>query len=224
MTPDPTRVAAQYEAIRLYRRAEDLLADMDGMVRQASRGRVKTAGEVIFKKDLSGDAAQWAYATPGPSERIIGDFNYSPKNLKPLAKTLRATLAGLGHVLSAYNTFAKVKSARVSPDGNLGGKGFIQKITDMRKQFMNTVEALSALSDTLYDEVNAPHWSVISRQEDSAQKTQVQEMISDVEEIRNDPEEWAEEQIEEEFEDSGSDKSMGKTASRVAFRWLEDPK
>ena len=83
---------------------------------------------------------------------------------------------------------------------------------------MNCVESLSALSDTLYDEVNAPHWSVLSRQEDSEQKREVQEMIEDVEEIRSDPEEWAEEQIEEEFEDN---EGLAKTASRLAGRWLE---
>ena len=221
MTPNPQRVAAQYEAIQLYKQAEGLLANMDGLVRQASGGRVKTAGEVIFKKDMSGDASQWAYATPGPSERILGDFNYSPKNMKPLAKTLRATLASLGHVLSAYHSFAKLKSARVSPDGAIGGKGFIQKISDMRRQFMNTVEALSALSDTLYDEVNAPHWAAISRQESPQAKQDVQDMIADVEQIKNDPEEWAEDQIEDEFDDEPDESSMGKTASRVATRWLE---
>jgi hypothetical protein len=141
--------------------------------------------------------------------------------MKPLAKTLRSTLASLGHILSAYHAFAKLKSARVSPDGSLGGKGFIQKITDMRKQFMNTVEALSSLSDTLYDEVNAPHWAAISRQKDPGAKQQVQDMIADVEEIKNDPEEWADDQIEEEFEESDVEASMGKTASRLASRWLE---
>jgi len=217
--PDPQRVAAIYQARCLYSRAESLFASMDRIASQETGGRIKTAGEVIFRKDRGGDENQWAYADVGPSERVIGDFNYSPKNLKPLARALRSTLAGLGHVLSAYNVFAKTKSARVSPDGSLGGKGFIQKISDMRRQFMNCVESLSALSDTLYDEVNAPHWSVLSRQEDSEQKREVQEMIEDVEEIRSDPEEWAEEQIEEEFEEGNE--GVAKTASRLASRWLE---
>lgn len=218
MQPDPKRVAAHFQAICLFRQAESQLASMDEAARVATQGRVKTAGEVIHKKDRSGDEHQWAYADIGPSERLIGDFNYSPKNLKPVARTLRATLAGLGHVLSAYNTFAKVKSARVSPDGSLGGKGFIQKIADMRRQFMNCVEALSALTDTLYDEVNAPHWSVLSRQKDPETKAEVAELIADVEDIRSDPEDWAEEQIEEEFENDGG---TNKTASRLATRWLE---
>ena len=211
------KLAARYVAEGLYREAQaqlEALEKVDPLLKQG--GRVKTAGEVVFRKDLSGDASQWAYATPGPSERTLGSFNYNPKNAKPLAKTLRSTLAALGHVLSAYNVFAKVKSARVSPDGNLGGKGYIQKIADMRKQYMNTVEALSALTDTIYDEVNAPHWAVLSRQESPEDKQEVAAILEDVEEIREDPEEWAETQIEEEFEEHS------KEASDLGRRWMEE--
>lgn len=196
--PDPKRVAKAY---------------------LAKQGRTKVAGEVIFKKDMSNDANAWAYGTVAPSERqILNDFNYSPKNMKPLAKVLRASLAALGHTLSAYQQFAKIKSAKVSPDGNLGGKGYIQKIADMRKQYMNVVEALSSITDTLYDETTAPHWSAVSRQEEDEDRQEVLELISDAEQIRDDPQEWAEEQLEEEFEEAP--KVQGKTAARVARRWV----
>jgi hypothetical protein len=201
--PDPNRVAAAF---------------------LAKKGHSKVAGEVIFKKDRGDDLSSWAYNDIAPSEREIGrDYNYSPRNAKNLARILRATLAALGHSLAAYNQFAKVKSAKISPDGNLGGKGYIQKISDMRKQFMNIVEALSSLSDTIYDEVNAPHWSVVSRQEDDESKAQVADLIQDVEKIRNDPQEWAQDQIQEEFHDDP--KARGKTAGvnlssvRVARAW-----
>lgn len=179
--PDPKRVAALY---------------------LGQPGRVKTAGEVIFKKDRGDDVGSWAYNDNAPSMREIPrDFNYSPRNQKPLAKILRATLAALGHTLSGYNRFAKIKSARVSPDGNLGGRGYIQKIADMRKQYMNCVEALSALADTVYDEINAPHWSLISRQEGDEEKAEISALIGDAESIRSDPQEWAENEMKEEFED-----------------------
>ena len=219
-SPDPKRVASMYQARQLLAEAHTLLQGMEKV-----SSRVKTAGEVVFRKDLSGDANQWAYAIPGPSERFLGEFKFAPKNAKPLAKSLRSSLAALGHVLSAYNTFAKIKSARVSPDGSLGGKGYIMKISDMRRQFMNVVEALSALSDTLYDEVNAPHWSFLSRLGDDPEaKQELAELIQDAEEIRENPEGWAEDQLEEEFEDesSATAKSTVKTASKVASRWFEE--
>jgi hypothetical protein len=207
----------------------------------AQRGHSRIAGEVIFKKDRSNDANQWAFADQPPSRReLTGDFNYSPKNMKPLATVLRATLAALGHTLSAYNQFAKIKSAKISPDGSLGGRGYIQKIQDMRRQYMNCVEALSALSDTLYDETTAPHWAVLSRQQDEKEEKQIVELIQDSEQIREDPQEWAEAQLSVQFdddswleddeEDLAGTRIFTKSASQirlevrtgqVALRWLE---
>ena len=183
----------------------------------------RTAGEVRFVKDNSNDANSWAWKQ-GPSERNMQpDYNYNPKRKKALAKVLRSTTASMGHAMSAYNSFTKIKSADVSPDGNLGGKGYIQKIMDMRKQYMNVVEALSALSDTIYDEINAPHWAAISRQESEEDKKEVAQIIQDAEEIKEDPEGWAEDQEDTMDEDHTP---MGKTASskRIPTKYLRGDK
>lgn len=183
--------------------------------------RTKTAGEVRFIKDRGGDEKQWGWGSPGPSEReIVREYKFRPSKREPLARVLRSTLMGLGHVQSAYNTFTKVKSADVSPDGNLGGKGYIQKIGDMRRQFMNCSEALSSLSDTLYDEIQAPHWNPGVATQNPREREKVQEILEDVEEIKSDPEDWAEEEEAEMDEDNRGGTS--KTASfRVASRFLQ---
>lgn len=181
--PNPTRVAAAYQA-------------------QTAHTRAKTAGEVRFIKDRGGDKNEWAWGTPGPSAREIGeDFTFKNKYLKPLSLTLRATLMAMGHAIAAQNTFAKIKSADVSPDGALGGKGYIQKIADMRRAYMNAVEALSALSDTLHDEIKAPHWHNENSDGGSRERDEVKSILTDVEEIEKDPEGWAEEEEEESEED-----------------------
>lgn len=160
---------------------------------------VRTAGEVRFIKDRGGDKENWAYADTGPSQRDMNvEFEFNPSRLKPLAKCLRSALMALGHTQSAYHEFAKIKSAVVSPDGNLGGKGYIQEIRAMRRQFMNCSEALSALTDTLYDEINAAHWAMENPTVDR-QRDDVKEIMDDVEEIRENPEQVAEEQEEEQF-------------------------
>jgi len=193
--------------------------------------RIKTAGEVRFIKDRGGDEKQWGWGSPGPTNReITPEYKFNPANLKPLARALRATLMAMGHSLSAYNTFTRIKSATVSPDGNLGGRGYIQKIADMRRSYMNCAEALSALSDTLYDEMNAPHWNPAIEEQDPRERKQVQDIMEGVEEIRDDPEEWAEEEeAEEEEAEAGPAKTARrKTASglqaqlikRVAVRYL----
>jgi hypothetical protein len=180
--------------------------------------RRKTAGEVRFIKDRGSDDKEWGWGTPGPQEREIQeDFVFNPRYLKPLALTMRSALMALGHATSAHARFVKVKSRNVSPDGALGGKGYIQKIPDMRRQLMNTIEALSALTDTLYDELNAPHWNPAEDTLDPRDREEVKEIVEDAEEIRDNPEGWAAEQEEEMDEEDG----IGKQASvrRVLRRY-----
>lgn len=174
---------------------EKQIARLTERYMQKKAARTKTAGEVRFIKDRGNDDKQWGWGQPGPSEReISADFKFNPKYRKPLAKALRASLASMGHALSAYDTFTRVKSAQVSPDGSLGGKGYIQKISEMRRNFMNIIEALSSLSDTLYDEINASHWDPAVEGQDPREREKVKDIMEDVEEIKDNPEEWAEEE------------------------------
>lgn len=189
----------------------------------ARRVMIRTAGEVRFIKDKSNDASQWAWNDSGPQERrITPDFAFDPRNTKPLAKVLRSTNAALGHSMSAYAVFTKLKSADVSPDGSLGGKGYIQKIAEMRRAYMNVVEALSALSDTLYDEIRAPHWAAVSRQEDPSEREEVEQIVEDALEIKQDPEAWAEGQ--EEDMDEENEEEMAEKALKLAFLKTRAPR
>jgi len=156
----------------------------------------------------------------GPSEReITSDYKFNPTKLKPLARSLRASLMALGHAMSAYQVFAKIKSATISPDGSLGGKGYIQKISEIRRQYMNIIEALSSVTDTMYDEINAPHWDPVMEEQGPREREEVEEIMSDVEEIKKDPEEFAK------GEESEMDSDHGKSASGrtkvAARRWAD---
>lgn len=189
------------------------------MAKGMKTARTKVAGEVRFIKDRSGDEKQWGWGITGPSEREFSpEYEFKPNKLKPLARALRATLAALGHSMSAYQTFSKIKSATISPDGNLGGKGYIQKIADMRRQYMNIVEALSANVDTMYDEVNASHWDPAMEQQNARERKQVTEILTDVDEIREDPKEWA----QGEEETMATDKKPTKTAGAQQPEYVND--
>lgn len=153
---------------------------------------IRTAGEVRHVKDNTGDASTWAYSMHHPLEReLVSDFKWDSSEQKMLARILRSATASLGHAISAQNNFARIKSRKVSPDGRLGGKGYIMKVMDIRRQFFNIVEALSAIIDTLYDEVNAPHWSLNSRDPETDR------ILEHTDEIKDNPEAWAKEEIEE---------------------------
>jgi hypothetical protein len=184
-------------------------------------GMSRIAGEVRFIKDRGGDKNEWGWGSPGPSEREVGDdFEFNAKNLKPLSLCLRSTLAAMGHSLSAYDTFTRIKSAMVSPDGSLGGKGYIQRIADMRRQYMNCVEALSALSDTLYDEIHAPHWLPAKQDQSPRERDEVREILQDVNTIRENPEEWAAgEEQEMDEEGANGQKKLARMLRRGSRNW-----
>lgn len=158
---------------------------------------LKTAGEVRFIKDKS-DSTSWAFNDNNQSQREIRNltgFTFQPKKAKSLAIVLRSALMALGHASSAYTKFTKCKSADISPDGMLGGKGYILKIKDIRQMLMNAVEALSAITDTLHDEINAPHWQEATRYISEEDQAKFKDVIDDVDDIREDPEAFAEEQV-----------------------------
>ena len=186
---------------------------------------MKVAGEVRFIKDRGGDKSEWAWGTPGPTQReIIPDYKFNPANLKPLAKTLRASLSALGHAESAYSTFTKIKSSTISPDGSLGGRGYIMKIADMRRQLMNAVEVLSSITDTLYDEMKAPHWNPAIEEQGDRERDEVKDILSDAESIKKDPEGWAEKEESEEgsiSEDQDDDPVGGKKMANLVDRYLQ---
>jgi len=142
----------------------------------------------------------WAFAADkGVQRDILPDFKFKPSSAKVLAKCLRSTMMALGHSMTAYTRFTKLKSVEVSPDGSLGGRGYSKDVMEMRRLYANVVEALSSLSDTLYDELNAPHWEKLQDKLDPKDKKEVSDIIKNIDEINEDPKAWAAEEEEEEF-------------------------
>jgi hypothetical protein len=126
----------------------------------------------------------------GPANRQIpSDHKYDPKALKPLAKMLWAMSVSLGHALQAYRLFNRVKSSTVSPDGMVGGRGYIMKVTDLRQRLYDACEALSAVSDTIHDEVNAPHWKPKLGELTKEDFVSIERLIGESESILDNPEE-----------------------------------
>ena len=170
--------------------------EMDTKKEQARLPRdARTAGEVRFIKDRGGDHNEWGWNPPGANEREIDpDYEFNPKNLKPLAQTLRSALMALGHIQTARSTFTRIRSQRISPDGNIGGKGYVMPIKDIRKQLANCDEALSSVTDSIYDEMEAVHWhpDVNDSGGNPRERQEVKQIMDDVDEIRDDPKEWAE--------------------------------
>lgn len=136
---------------------------------------------------------------PGaPTKRDIpSNHPFEPKALKPMSKALYACSVALGNALTAYREFSRVKSATVSPDGLLGGRGYVMGVRDMRQKMWDACEALSAIADTLHDEINAPHWKPKLALLDDNDQEDVARFVEESEDVLENPEEEAEEKIEE---------------------------
>jgi len=136
---------------------------------------------------------------PGAGDQkrnIPTDHSYDPKALKPLAESLWASTVSLGHALAAYRHFSRLKSTTISPDGKIGGRGYIMNITDVRQKLYNACEALSAVSDTIYDEISAPHWKPKLAMLDENDAEDVERFIEKSQQTLASPEDAAEKEID----------------------------
>lgn len=160
------------------RKLNDILAN-----RVASR--VKTAGEIRFVKDQ------------GPKQREIPeDFVFKTKYLKPMSRVLWSLSCSMGHLVSAHSIFTKMKAVNMSPDGNLGGKGYIQEIREMRKKLSESIETLSDCIDTVHDEIKAPHWQHEMKHMPKEDEQEVNDLVQEAEEVMEDPESYADKDYE----------------------------
>lgn len=146
-----------------------------------SSGRVRTAGKIEFVKDT------------GPLRRDIRapGFEWSQDSFSSLAKILWASQRAHTYAMAAYKAFSKMPSSQFSPDGLLGGRGYIQSIKDMRTALGQASESLANFADTVHDEINAQHWKPA---EDTGAG---QELLEDAERVKQNPDEFVEEQYDE---------------------------
>lgn len=134
----------------------------------------------------------------GPSKRDIPkDHPYDPRALKPMSRALWAASMALGHALAAYREMSRLKSATVSPDGMMGGRGYVMQVRDMRQKLFEACEGLSGIADTLYDEINAPHWRPKLALLDENDQEDVERFVEKSQDILESPEDEATEEMKE---------------------------
>ena len=143
-------------------------------------GHVRTAGTIEFKKDT------------GPVRRDLRaqGFKWEPEALRNLAKILWATQRAHSYAIASLRLFSKMPSSQFSPDGLLGGRGYIQSIKEMRSELGQSVEILSSFTDTIHDEVNAEHWA-------NSSDTKTDEIVQDAQEVKSNPEQFVQEEFPE---------------------------
>lgn len=145
-----------------------------------STGKVRTAGKIEFIRDQ------------GPLRRDIRapGFKWSPNAFNDLAKILWAAQRAHSFTLAALRIFSKMPSSEFSPDGLLGGRGYIQSVKDMRAHLGQAGEILSTFTDTVFDEINAEHWR-------PAETPEANEFVEDAQDVKSNPEAFVDSQYEE---------------------------
>jgi len=129
----------------------------------------------------------------GVRREIPEDFKYNPKKLKHLKHILHNVTVALGTLTSCLSEMSKVKGPDVSPDGLLGGRGFIMPLKEMKETIYNTVHSLGNVADSIADELENPKWNIKDKE--------VDELIKEKEEV--------EEKVEKVQEDMGTEEDFG---------------
>jgi hypothetical protein len=155
---------------------ENLIYEIACRISQTYSHNIRTGGKIEFIRDQ------------GPLRRDIRapGFEWSQDSMRNLAKVLWASQRAHSYAMAAYRVFSKMNSSSFSPDGLLGGRGYIQAVKDMRTGLSQVAEVLSSFSDTVQDELNANHWKEIPKNQVTG------DLIQDAEQVKANPEQVVE--------------------------------
>jgi hypothetical protein len=148
-----------------------------------------------MRKRLTNHLANKEAAGGGLRREISDDFKYDKKKIKHLKHILHNVNIAVGTLVSALNEFSRVKGPEISPDGNLGGLGYIIPIKNIKEILNTSIHNLSDVSDSLADELTNPHWHA---EEDKdvkdliKEKDDVEEKAEEVEDVEKAPKEETE--------------------------------
>ena len=87
------------------------------------------------------------------SREGLEHFEFKDIGIKAVANTYKSLAESFMSLVKANNTFTAIKSSQISPDGQLGGKGYIKPIKEIRSDITSALNIMSELLDTFHDEV-----------------------------------------------------------------------
>jgi hypothetical protein len=121
----------------------------------------------------------------GGRREISEDFKYNTAKLKHVKHILHNVSVALGTLTSAQHEFSRFKGRDVSPDGQLGGLGYIMSLKDIKDGLSSSIRTLSDISDTFADELTNPKW-------EAKEDKEVKDLLKEKEKV--------EEKVEEEID------------------------
>lgn len=148
----------------------------------------------------------------GEDRELAGAPEYDKTKVVHIFNILAQTSAALEATKLASSELLSVAGDALSPDGRLGGRGYVMAMKDMKAEFSDMSNKLSDIRDTLADELNNPGWglseeekaSINSVQEDTADKVEnsVEKVTDDVANLFGEDEEESDDAEVKPAEDS----------------------
>jgi hypothetical protein len=140
--------------------------------------------------------------------RELDGFTYDKSKAKILKKVLHNVNVSLGTLISAMRDVSMIRGSEITPDGKLGGKGFIMSFKDIKMDINEAVSKLSDITDTISDELTNPMWGLSSTEKKKVKKEQeeIEDKVEEAEEeiqedINEEPEQIEEKEVGEEPEE-----------------------
>jgi hypothetical protein len=121
----------------------------------------------------------------GELSRNIGGFEYNPSKATVLKKALHNINVSLGTMISAMKDLSILRGSDITPDGMLGGRGFIMPFKEVKAKINAAITDLSDVTDTLADELTNPKWGLSDSEKKKVKQENevIEEEVSEVEEV-----------------------------------------
>jgi len=120
----------------------------------------------------------------GDARRNLDGFEYDPSKATVLKKSLHNINVSLGTLLAAMKELALLRGSEITPDGMLGGRGFIMPFKEMKSKINSAVNDLSDITDTIADELTNPKWGLTpdEKKKVKREKKEIEEEVQEIEE------------------------------------------
>lgn len=130
-------------------------------------------------------AAEKKKDNKGELSRNLDGFEYDTSKATVLKKALHSINVSLGTMISAMKDLSILRGSEITPDGMLGGRGFIMPFKEIKAKLNAAIIDLSDITDTVADELTNPKWGLSDneRKKVKEDKEEIEEEIEEVEEI-----------------------------------------
>jgi len=121
----------------------------------------------------------------GELRRNLDGFEYDPSKAAILKRALHNMNVSLGTMISAMKDLSILRGSEITPDGMLGGRGFIMNFRDIKAKINAAITDLSDVTDTIADELTNPKWGLSTSERKKVKKDneELEEKAEEIEEV-----------------------------------------